>query len=48
MAAVRHMLNLSAKKWRDDKGRTLLEMLPLITILPLNDARMPCPISKAK
>lgn len=45
MAVVRHILNLSARKWRDDQGRTLLETAPLITMLPLDDARLPRPIS---
>ena len=45
LAVVRHILNLSARKWRDDKGRTLLETAPLISMLPLDDARQPRPIS---
>lgn len=45
LAVVRHILNLSARKWRDEKGRTLLETAPLISMLPLDDARKPRPIS---
>ncbi|MGA8149273.1 MAG: site-specific integrase [Gallionellaceae bacterium] len=45
LAVVRHILNLSARKWRDDKGRTLLETAPLISMLTLDDARKPRPIS---
>jgi integrase len=45
MAVVRHILNFCARKWRDDKGRTLLETAPLISMLPLDDARKPRPIS---
>jgi integrase len=48
MAVVRHILNLAARKWRDDKGRTLLETSPLIAMLPLDDARKPRPISWAE
>lgn len=45
LAVVRHILNLSARKWRDEKGRTLLETAPLISMLSLEDARKPRPIS---
>ena len=45
LGVVRHILNLSARKWRDDQGRTLLETAPLISMLPLDDARKPRPIS---
>jgi len=48
LAVVRHILNLSARKWRDDKGRTLLETAPLISMLTLDDARKPRPISWAE
>ena len=48
MAVVRHILNLAARKWRDEKGRTLLETAPLISMLPLDDARKPRPISWAE
>jgi len=45
LSVVRHILNLAARKWRDDKGRTLLETAPLISMLALDDARKPRPIS---
>jgi len=45
LGVVRHILNLCARKWRDDKGRTWLETAPLISMLPLDDARKPRPIS---
>jgi integrase len=45
LGVVRHILNLCARKWRDDQGRTLLETAPLISMLPLDDARKPRPIS---
>jgi len=48
MAVVRHILNLCARKWRDDKGRTYLETAPLISMLALDDARKPRPISWAE
>jgi integrase len=48
LGVVRHILNLSARKWRDDQGRTLLETAPLISMLPLDDARKPRPISWAE
>ena len=38
-------MNLAARKWRDDQGRTLLESAPLISMLALDDARKPRPIS---
>ncbi len=48
LGVVRHILNLSARKWRDSQGRTLLETAPLISMLPLDDARKPRPISWAE
>lgn len=45
LSVVRHILNLAARKWRDGKGRTLLESAPLIAMLPLDDVRQPRPIS---
>lgn len=45
LGVVRHILNLSARKWRDGQGRTLLETAPLISMLALDDARQPRPIS---
>lgn len=45
LAVVRHILYLSARKWRDAQGRTLLETAPLISMLALDDSRKPRPIS---
>lgn len=43
---VRRILNLAARKWRDDvTGVTWLETAPLITMLDVDDARPPYPIS---
>jgi hypothetical protein len=35
LGIVRRILNLAAKSWRDDHGRTWLEHAPAITMLPL-------------
>jgi len=48
LGVVRHILNLCARKWRDAQGRTLLETAPLISMLLLDDARQPRPISWAE
>ena len=49
LSAVRRVLNLAARKWRDDNGRTWLEAAPLITMLPLvGQQREPRPITWAK
>jgi len=45
LAIVRRILNLAARLWRDDEGLTWLESAPLIQMLPLQDARKPCPLS---
>ncbi len=45
LGVVRHILNLAARKWRDSQGRTYLETAPLISMLSLDDARKPRPIS---
>ena len=46
---VRRMLNLAARKWRDDSGKTWLEMPPLLTLLPLiGHQREPLPITWAE
>lgn len=45
LGAVRRILNLSARLWRDDNGLTWLESAPLIQMLPLTDARKPYPLS---
>lgn len=46
LSAVRRVLNLAARKWRDENGRTWLEAAPLITLLPLvGQQREPRPIN---
>ena len=45
LSAVRRILNLASRKWRDEHGLTWLETPPLLTMLPLNDARKPYPLS---
>lgn len=44
LSAVRRILNLAARDWRDDNGITWLAQAPLITMLPLDDQRPPRPI----
>jgi integrase len=49
LSAVRRILNLAARKWRDENGRTWLEAAPLITMLPLvGEQREPRPITWAE
>ena len=45
LSVVRRILNLGARKWRDEYGLTWLETPPLISMLPTHDARKPYPIS---
>ena len=45
LSSVRRILNLASRKWRDEYGLTWLEVAPLITMLPLTDARKPYPLS---
>lgn len=45
LAAVRRVLNLAARLWRDENGLTWLETAPLIQMLPVRDARKPYPLS---
>ena len=42
---VRRILNLAAQRWRDECGMTWIETPPLLTMLDLNDARKPYPLS---
>lgn len=44
LAIVRRILNLAARKWRDEEGRTWLQTAPLISMLPLTDMRPPRPL----
>jgi integrase len=45
LAVVRRVLNLSARKWRDEQGKTWLDAVPLIEMLPNINARRPYPLS---
>ncbi|MFM9913282.1 MAG: tyrosine-type recombinase/integrase [Methylophilaceae bacterium] len=46
LGLVRRILNLAARSWRDETGRTWLETSPLITMLPLiGHQREPRPIT---
>lgn len=42
---VRRILNLAARKWRDEYGLTWLETPPLLTMLEVDDARIPYPLN---
>jgi integrase len=49
LALTRRILNLAARKWRDENGRTWLETPPMLTMLPLNGhQREPRPITWAE
>ena len=49
LTLVRRMLNLAARKWRDENGKTWLETPPLLTLLPLiGHQREPRPITWAE
>ena len=41
---VRRLLNLAARKWRDDQGLTWLETPPLLSMVEVTDARQPYPL----
>lgn len=46
LGVVRRILNLAATSWRDDDGRTWLDTVPAITMLPLvGHQREPMPIT---
>ena len=45
LSVVRRVLNLAARKWRDGHGLTWLQTAPLISMLPVTDARAPYPLS---
>ena len=45
LGVVRRTLNLAARKWRDECGLTWLPTAPLISMLPVTDARQPYPLS---
>jgi len=48
ISLVRRILNLAARKWRDEQGLTWLETAPLISTLKVRDARPPYPLSWAE
>ena len=45
LEVVRRILNRAARRWRDDSGLTWLETPPLLTMLEVDDARQPYPLS---
>lgn len=45
LSVVRRILNLAARKWRDERGMTWLEISPLVSMLPITDSRNPYPLS---
>lgn len=45
LSAVRRILNLAARLWRDENGLTWLQTSPLIVMLDTDDARTPYPLS---
>jgi integrase len=45
LSIVRRILNLAARKWRDEHGLTWLETPPLISMLSTHDSRKPYPLS---
>jgi hypothetical protein len=46
LAMVRRVLNLALRLWRDERGLTWLETLPLIQLPRATDAREPHPLSR--
>ena len=46
LSLVRHILNLAASEWRDEKGLTWLEYAPKIKLLKVTDGRSPYPLSR--
>lgn len=44
LAIVRRILNLAARKWRDENGLTWIEAPPLLGMLKVSDARKPYPL----
>lgn len=45
LAITRHVVNLAASEWMDDRGITWLEHAPKIKLLPVKDARRAYPLS---
>jgi integrase len=48
LALIRHILNLAASEWRDERGLTWLEQAPKIKLLPVTDGRSPYPLSRVE
>jgi integrase len=46
LGLVRHILNLAASEWRDERGLTWLDLAPKIKLLPVRDGRAPYPLSR--
>jgi integrase len=46
LAVVRHILNLAAEEWKDERGVTWLEHAEKIKLLPVEDQRPPYPLSR--
>lgn len=44
LEVVRRILNLAARRWRDENGLTWLETPPLLTMQEVDDARSPYPL----
>lgn len=45
LSVVRRILNLAARRWRDEAGKTWLETAPLLSFLDEKDSRPPYPMS---
>ena len=48
LSVVRRILNLCARLWRDESGRTWLPQAPYIVMLPMTDQKMPYPLDWAE
>jgi integrase len=44
LSVVRRILNLAARSWRDERGKTWLQQAPLIELLTVRDAAKPYPL----
>ena len=44
LSVVRRILNLAARVWRDETGKTWIDQAPLIEMLPVTDAAKPYPL----
>lgn len=48
LAVVRSIMNLAARAWRDESGKTWVAESPMITLLLMDDAREAYPLSWAE